>query len=487
MKDNKDLFDLFKENEHKIQPAPSRHAWDKLERKLDARKDINQTSKYRSIAQIAAVVAVVSIAAVIALLNTGSGSDKNMAVASERVSTWEEIALEKSGKNGNDLVEFNRQKEAKQVLMNEGSKDKKLVPKVNRSKSATNKIQNYNDTELVGEIDIASNTYDMHKAPLEREMLLGEVTINDKTTIEEIERKALGTHADGNSDAANIAMTAKEPVQDTKDRIVMADMADDIAMEVEEEAAPVASTTTVTPMVPPAPPTQSNNNFAPSTTSSPSYVITEVNAPAADTDISVGEDNTNFADLRIDNVSPADRKLQESIAESVTKVTKKRKSGDIFSRNKAKMRQSESMVPSIGIAADASVKKEKSYAPFSWLNGKWSNKENGANSMWIAETGNKIIFKDPTSDAIEFELNQDNSILFNGNTNLSYTYISIDDAENSVFKTQKEDWEYFVEIRKISADLFSIISYKSLTKEAAFLRGLEIVKEDMVVQVFVRE
>jgi hypothetical protein len=38
MKDSKDIFDLFKDNEHKLNQPPSPRAWDRLEARLDNRR-----------------------------------------------------------------------------------------------------------------------------------------------------------------------------------------------------------------------------------------------------------------------------------------------------------------------------------------------------------------------------------------------------------------------------------------------------------------
>ncbi len=440
MKDKKDLFDLFKESEHKIQPTPSRHAWDKLERKLDARQDNNQTSKYRSIAQIAAVIAVVSIAAVIALLNMNSKTEMTASTATKN-STWEEIALEKSGKNGDDLVTFNKDVAAKQVLMNEGTADKKLVPKVNKAKSATNKIQHYEKGELVGDIDIATNTYAMHEAPLEREMLLGEVAINKNTTIEEIEQIALGANADGYVETNVKDVEVDAAMDEVAESTVLweqADIADtDVVLEDVKVTEAVSPTTS-----------------APAATSVPKYEITEVNAPTAKPDVEVGESN-DFFTTRMDQITAADRRLEKSVAEASTKVRRKKKTRDIFNRNKAK-RASDAMAPSsIGIAANASAAKEATdkssqIITLYTLEGDWTTPDNSVQKR-VSKKGSKLIFSQvgkTSNDMVdEFEFYNVDGKFYWLDKKKDSTYTFSHKTENThIFKRSNDDSTSFVEI-----------------------------------------
>ena len=483
MKDKKDLFDLFRENEHKIQPTPSRHAWDKLERKLDARVDNNQTSKYRSIAQIAAVVALVSIATALAMFKSNS-TDTNMAATVVKDnSTWEEIALEKSGRDSDDLVAFNKSVEAKKVLMNEGTADKKLVPKINKAKSATNKIQNYKKEELAGDIDLATNHYEMHEAPLEREMLLGEVTINKNTTIEEIEEKAIGnSNVNSNNtyaDVAEVSDDATEPFSQTTEKMTEAATAAETIVLADESSMPASVTTSTTPS--PA-------------SRIPQYEMTEVNAPNAKTDVMVGEVQNEFFSNRMDQISAADRRLEESVAESATKVSKKKKSRDIFSRNTAKTkRQSEGMVPSnIGIAADASAlndvsTKDKKVDPnFTWLMGTWKNVDNDVVKEWTLVGRKNILFgsvEEKGNGDFELDLRQANYLLTDKNTNLIYQFVN---SINSTMVFTNAENSAFVEIEQKGNQMI-LRTYKMLSREEAFMRGGDTEQKELKEEVFVRQ
>ncbi len=478
MKNKKDLFDLFRESEHKLEPTPSRHAWDKLERKLDARKDINQTSKYRSIAMVAAVVAVVSIASVIVLLNFDD--NKNNAMAGKIMkdtNTWEEIALEKSAKNGDDLVAFNKSVEKKQVLMNEGSADKKLVPTVNRGKSATNKIQNYKQEDLAGTIDLATNTYEMHESPLEREMLLGEVTINKNTTADEIAEKAFGKNNNTNGEQSQIAEVEDE-VESTPATIVMADMTTD------DMEGNYAENVVVPTMPMPTTPASSV----------PKYKITEINAPSAKTDVVVGEADNEFFRDRMDQISAADRRLEESVAEASTKVTKKKKSRDIFKRDKASRQSSSPIAPSsVGIAANATAAKESNgkdmdaIPNLTWLMGQWKDVDNDVKKEWTLVGRKDMAFQNlGTTNQADFKISMHEPIalLTDKHSKRSYRYLNTV-GEKRIFINRNDDVTYVIEILK-SDNQFILSSYQTSSEESVVIEGTDVEKLDLEERVFVK-
>ena len=65
MKPKKDIFDLFKDNQHKLNESPPRKAWDRLESRLDQHKGRNQTSIVRILSMAAAIVVLVVSVSVI--------------------------------------------------------------------------------------------------------------------------------------------------------------------------------------------------------------------------------------------------------------------------------------------------------------------------------------------------------------------------------------------------------------------------------------
>lgn len=56
MGNRKDIFDLFRDNEHKLSHAPSPRTWRRLERRLDSHRSRHRHSFVRSLAIVAAVV-----------------------------------------------------------------------------------------------------------------------------------------------------------------------------------------------------------------------------------------------------------------------------------------------------------------------------------------------------------------------------------------------------------------------------------------------
>lgn len=63
MKKDQKLFDLFKDNEHKLHEYPSADAWHRLEQRLDAHRRRRRIAAYRPIAMAAAITLVVGMVA----------------------------------------------------------------------------------------------------------------------------------------------------------------------------------------------------------------------------------------------------------------------------------------------------------------------------------------------------------------------------------------------------------------------------------------
>ena len=67
MKRNKDISDLIRENQHKLNERPSPRNWQRLESKLDNQRNQHRTSVYKQFAMVAAVVALVAVASLISI------------------------------------------------------------------------------------------------------------------------------------------------------------------------------------------------------------------------------------------------------------------------------------------------------------------------------------------------------------------------------------------------------------------------------------
>jgi hypothetical protein len=68
MKDRKDIFELFRANQHKLTERPPERSWRKLEERLDAHKTKNRSMIYRQLAMAASIVALVAFVALISVV-----------------------------------------------------------------------------------------------------------------------------------------------------------------------------------------------------------------------------------------------------------------------------------------------------------------------------------------------------------------------------------------------------------------------------------
>jgi len=131
MKPEKDIFDLFRENEHKLTQKPSPRAWERLESRMDARKSRHQVSSYRTIAWAACIVALLSVTLVMSTYIKSNTAD-SLAMVEPMPMILEDI----SQYNGNSntalkAIEYsqNYDKLNSRAII-EGSTDKKLKPVV---------------------------------------------------------------------------------------------------------------------------------------------------------------------------------------------------------------------------------------------------------------------------------------------------------------------------------------------------------------------
>jgi len=82
MKPQKDIFDLIKNNQHKLNEAPSDRTWRRLEQRLDYKTQLRPRSLFRSMSWAAAIAAIAVMAVVISLVFTKTASkEETMAMA----------------------------------------------------------------------------------------------------------------------------------------------------------------------------------------------------------------------------------------------------------------------------------------------------------------------------------------------------------------------------------------------------------------------
>ncbi len=133
MKPKKDIFDLFKANQHKLNESPSRQAWERLESRLDQHKDRNRVSIYRILSMAAAVIVLVAFVSVISFVFTPK-AENAMAVetVSESFTTEELKVLTVSTESINQLAAYQRKYNNHPASpIQEGKANKKLIARLN--------------------------------------------------------------------------------------------------------------------------------------------------------------------------------------------------------------------------------------------------------------------------------------------------------------------------------------------------------------------
>jgi len=94
MKQKDRIFDLFQQNQHKLEERPSLQAWNKLERRLDqnSRRKIKPKFSFYSIVMMAAA-AVALVFFVTTIANVAQEANSNKAVVIKEVPTTSNVNL----------------------------------------------------------------------------------------------------------------------------------------------------------------------------------------------------------------------------------------------------------------------------------------------------------------------------------------------------------------------------------------------------------
>lgn len=129
MKQQKDLFDLFRESKHKLDEAPNPQAWRRLEKRLDTRRATRGSSIYRIMAMAAGVLLLIGVFSLLPALEQNVAEDSAMAM-NNPPSEMEDLVVDpNSDQEIIKVVEFSRQYQDRMAQpIEEGSSTKKLVP-----------------------------------------------------------------------------------------------------------------------------------------------------------------------------------------------------------------------------------------------------------------------------------------------------------------------------------------------------------------------
>ena len=146
MKRKKDISDLIRDNQHKLNERPSPRTWQRLESKLDNQRSRHRTSIYKQFAMVAAVIALVAVASLISITVNTQQTASKMAKADYSPMSLPVQELETVYTDANEdlqqVVEF--QRSLKRIYASnpnpiaEGSQNKKVI--------VTNELKKNNNT-----------------------------------------------------------------------------------------------------------------------------------------------------------------------------------------------------------------------------------------------------------------------------------------------------------------------------------------------------
>ncbi len=132
MKNKKDISNLIRDNQHKLEERPSERTWKRLESKLDNRRSKGHTFLYRQIAMAAAVIALVAVISLITVLSDQQSSKFAKADDTTSTENWLiqdlETVYSDASTNIRMVVEFQKQlKDQYTNPIQEGTQAKKLL------------------------------------------------------------------------------------------------------------------------------------------------------------------------------------------------------------------------------------------------------------------------------------------------------------------------------------------------------------------------
>lgn len=138
MKTQKDLFDLFRENQHKLDESPNPQVWRRLEKRLDTRRAARGSSLYRIMAMAAGVLLLIGVFSLLPALDQPQTQDEAIAMDTPPSAMEDLVKDAQVDKQIIKVVEFSRQYQDRMGQpIEEGNSRKRLVPS-NRLQPAAN-------------------------------------------------------------------------------------------------------------------------------------------------------------------------------------------------------------------------------------------------------------------------------------------------------------------------------------------------------------
>lgn len=128
MKHQKDIFDLFRNSQHKLQERPSPEAWRRLERRLDQRRSRHRPAISRSLAIAAAILVLIALISVLSIIVDKRASNY-MALNGIGEMPMENLVFTDVDREALKVVEFTHEYQAQVAYpVREGTFGKKLIP-----------------------------------------------------------------------------------------------------------------------------------------------------------------------------------------------------------------------------------------------------------------------------------------------------------------------------------------------------------------------
>lgn len=124
----KELFNLFRDNQHKLDQKPSNQAWRRLESRLDAHQNRTRISFVSHLSMAAAIAALLALIFAISIF-LDHGNHHNMAEREQQLNfVLEELDQRDADEGALKVVEFSRQyQDRMRNPIEEGTEKKKIV------------------------------------------------------------------------------------------------------------------------------------------------------------------------------------------------------------------------------------------------------------------------------------------------------------------------------------------------------------------------
>lgn len=230
MKRKKDISDLIRDNQHKLNERPNPRAWRKLESRLDNQHTKKQFFLYRQVAMAAAVVAMVAVISLLAILTNQNSemfanAEKKADTAESFIAQDLETIYTDANENAHRVMEFQRKlKDRYANPISEGTKTKRLLASNNKittsdltssdesetliAMNKTEQNRNYSNIEIPEKS--TSYSYSTNNVNIEAPATMdgATITLNETEEKEEITEANTGVFEE---DAANISTTYSEP------------------------------------------------------------------------------------------------------------------------------------------------------------------------------------------------------------------------------------------------------------------------------------